>query len=146
MNDWIQMHLSPNGVIDQAGVVPYRYTDERLHVLIISTSSGRNWTIPKGIIDPGETDLSTAANESWEEAGIRGTIYTPAMGQYGFRKWGCRCEVKVFAMRVTHEAPDWPEGYLRRRQWLSPVQAARMVKHAALGDLIASIEPFVESL
>ena len=126
-------------VFPQAGAIPYRIAPNKIQVLLISTSSGKNMTIPKGLIDPGYSATETALNEAYEEAGIKGRLLTTPVGSYGFIKWGGRCMVKVFAMTVTHELDRWPEMDMRRRVWTNFETAARIVKHSDLGALILKI-------
>ena len=126
-------------VFAQAGAIPYRITDDRLDVLLISTSSGKHLTIPKGLIDPGFSATETIANEAYEEAGIEGDLVMPPMGRYRFRKWGGICEVSVYAMAVTRVIDPWPESSIRRRLWVGYRQAARQVKHPDLGSLILTL-------
>jgi phosphohistidine phosphatase len=123
----------------QAGAIPYRMVDDGLEVLLISTSSGKHLTIPKGLIDPGFSATETALNEAYEEAGIEGDLVMPRIGRYRFKKWGGVCEVSVYAMSVTRQMNPWPESSTRRRLWVEYRQAARRVKHAALGDLILTL-------
>ena len=130
-------------LFDQAGAIPYRISNGALKVLLISTSSGKNLTIPKGLIDPGYNATETAVNEAYEEAGIKGRLLTPALGAYDFEKWGGRCRVDVFVMAVTRELEAWPEGSVRRRIWFNCRKAARQVKHADLGDLILRLPAFL---
>ncbi len=131
-------------VYKQAGAIPYREENGAIQVLIISTSSGENWTIPKGLIDPGFSATETVLNESLEEAGIEGLVLTPAIGDYRFSKWGGWCEVEVFAMAVTRELNHWPEDRIRQRIWTDVKQAARQVKHAALGSLIGKLAWYLD--
>jgi phosphohistidine phosphatase len=126
-------------VFAQAGAIPYRIVDDSLEVLLISTSSGKHLTIPKGLIDPGFSDTETALNEAYEEAGIKGRLLTPIIGTYAFDKWGGRCHVEVFAMTVTQVLDVWPEEATRRRVWTDFREAARQVKHADLGTLILEL-------
>ncbi len=123
-------------VFAQAGVIPYRITGDMLEVLLISTSSGKHLTIPKGLIDPGFSATETALNEAYEEAGIKGRLLKPMIGTYGFEKWGGRCEVDVYAMKVTRVLDQWPEDFMRQRIWMDFRHAAGQVKHPDLGALI----------
>ena len=106
---------------------------------LISTSSGKHLTIPKGLIDPGLTVMETVHNEAWEEAGIEGEVLMPPVGIYRFAKWGGICEVQVFAMRVRRLLNAWPEAPMRRRSWMDYRQAADRVKHRDLGSLILKV-------
>lgn len=126
-------------VYAQAGAIPCRILNDELEVLLISTSSGRNVTIPKGLIDPGFSPEETVHNEAMEEAGIRGRLLMPSIGTYSFTKWGGICRVSVFVMMVDEMLDDWPESAMRRRSWMACSQAARLVKHAELGRLILSV-------
>lgn len=128
---------------DQAGAIPYQISDDAIEVLLISTSSGKNLTIPKGLIDPGYSATETAVNEAYEEAGIKGRLMTPPIGVYGFEKWGGRCQVDVFVMAVNRQLAVWPERSVRRRFWYDYRKAARRVKHSDLGDLILKLPAFL---
>jgi phosphohistidine phosphatase len=123
-------------VFAQAGAIPVRMAGGTPEVLLISTSSGKNLTIPKGLVDPGVSVEDTVHTEAMEEAGIRGRLLMPAIGVYGFKKWGGICMVRVFVMMVEEELGNWPEAGMRRRLWMAVDEAARKVKHADLGRLI----------
>ena len=123
----------------QAGGIAFRQAVGDLSVLLISTSSGKHLTIPKGLIDPGFDAVETVHNEAWEEAGIRGDILQPPVGVYRFAKWGGECAVTAFALRVMRSADHFPEAVFRRRQWFDYREAARCVKHADLGQLILKL-------
>lgn len=130
-------------VLAQAGAIPCRLENHRLDILLISTSSGKHLTIPKGLIDPGFTAVETVHNEALEEAGIKGNLLTPAIGSYRFAKWGGVCEVSVFVMMVDQLLEKWPEAAMRHRTWMSPGRAAQGVKHRDLGRLILMVPEIV---
>ncbi len=102
----------------QAAAVPYRETDGRIEILLITTRRKKRWIIPKGLIDDGMTGPEAALMEAWEEAGIRGQITTDSLGHFHYQKWGGICHVSVYAMRVTEELAEWPEMNIRDRRWL----------------------------
>lgn len=130
-------------IFAQAGAIPCRIVDGVLEVLLISTSSGKHWTIPKGLIDPGVSMVETIHNEAMEEAGIRGKLLNPAIGTYSFPKWGGICQVTVFVMMVETLLDDWLEANMRRRIWLPCPEAGRKVKHADLARLILKVPEVV---
>ncbi len=103
----------------QSGVVPYRFNSSgHLELLLITSSSGRAWGIPKGIVEPGLTPQDSAAKEALEEAGITGKVHPDLLGCYRHAKWGAECDVELFAMRVDNliDDADWDEDH-RCRRW-----------------------------
>ncbi len=53
-----------------AGGVAFRKISERVEVALILTNPERRWQLPKGMVDPGETEQQAALREVREEAGI----------------------------------------------------------------------------
>ena len=60
-----------------AGGVIHRKSDGRTDVCLISTGGGKNWQLPKGIIEPGEPAEEAARREVAEETGLSGEIEQP---------------------------------------------------------------------
>ena len=72
--------------------------------MIVSSSNNKHWLIPKGIVEPGMTAEESACKEAFEEAGVKG-IVEDFIGSYAQKKWGAKCTVAVYAMRVTEILP-----------------------------------------
>jgi 8-oxo-dGTP pyrophosphatase MutT (NUDIX family) len=85
--------------------------------------------------------VESACKEAYEEAGIRGRVNPPPLGEYQYRKWGGVCTVQVFALEVLDVLETWPESSVRRRQWMSVEEAAKAVEEPTLKHLILSISP-----
>jgi 8-oxo-dGTP pyrophosphatase MutT (NUDIX family) len=60
--------------LTHAGAVVFRKRDAQILYLVVSSSDGANWVLPKGHIDAGEAPETTALRELAEEAGVLGTI------------------------------------------------------------------------
>ena len=122
----------------QSAALPYRHHNGEVQVLLVTSSSGQKWGIPKGICEPGLTPQDSAATEALEEAGVTGQIGEVCLGRYDHAKWGATCAVTVYAMRVTGMVSDecWDENH-RQRRWLSPERAAARVTHPGLARIIA---------
>lgn len=125
--------------IPQSGVIPYRIQAGGIEVLLITSSRGKRWLIPKGLVEFGMTAANSAAKEAWEEAGIVGTVHTPAIGTYRIRKWRLPCQVEVFLMRVERLAEEYPEAQVRQRQWFSLTAASQRVKEPDLKHMIEQL-------
>jgi 8-oxo-dGTP pyrophosphatase MutT (NUDIX family) len=92
-------------------------------VCLVTSSSGRRWTLPKGTVEFGHTEADTAGREAWEEAGLRGRVESKPILQYSTEKWGQDRLVAVFRMHVTGVEADWPERDFRTRRWFTPEDA-----------------------
>lgn len=105
-------------------------------VCLITSSSGRRWVIPKGMIDPGHTPCQAAEIEAWEEAGVEGQIVPEAVGSFTYHKHDQDFLVAVFRLEVIDIHDDWPERMTRQREWLWPELAAERVHEAGLRELL----------
>jgi 8-oxo-dGTP pyrophosphatase MutT (NUDIX family) len=66
--------------------VPVRpRADGGLEVLLVRTSDGASWTLPKGGREQGETLAEAAAREAVEESGATGRVDGAPLGEYRHR-------------------------------------------------------------
>ena len=127
-------------VSQQYAALPWRQAPN-LEILLITSRETRRWVIPKGWPMPGLSAAESAAQEAYEEAGVRGEMSSQAIGHYGYSKRLRRgakkgFRVDVFAMEVTEVLDLWPEAHERARQWLSPQKALALVEEPELAALI----------
>lgn len=118
--------------ISQAAALPIRNG----RVCLVTSSNGKRWVIPKGLIEPGQTAGETALQEAWEEAGLVGTLDPDPLGSFLYEKWCGTCHVLVYLLRVSEVAQHWPEADLRQRAWLSPAAALERIDDSGLADII----------
>ena len=110
-----------------------------LEVLVISTRGSGRWTVPKGWPMHGRSDAQAAAQEAYEEAGVRGTIVTEPIGTFEYAKRRSEREtlsVTVYRLDVTHQARRWRERGQRKLRWLPASAAADCVAWNGLADII----------
>jgi 8-oxo-dGTP pyrophosphatase MutT (NUDIX family) len=119
----------------QAAVIPV--SDGR--IWMVTSSSGKRWVIPKGMIDPGHTAGEAALIEAWEEAGLVGRLVNEPVGTYLYEKYGRTYHVTVFLLQVTDSAIDWPERNSRRREWLQPDSAIERIEEPGLREIVEGI-------
>jgi len=112
---------------------------------MVTSTNGRRWIIPKGMIDPGHTAGEAALQEAWEEAGLVGTLHAEPVGSYAYEKWGGTYLDTVFVMNVTDALDEYPERNARDREWLSPVEAIERIQEPGLRDIIAHVFGFEDA-
>jgi len=137
----IEMRVRPAYYYSQSSIIPYRFEDNKLQIMLVSSSSDKHWVVPKGIIDPGLTALQSAEKESLEEAGITSGSNKISLGFYHCEKWEAQCHVEVFAMQVDHVLSElqWQESH-RRRRWVSIDEAIEQINQQALIPLIKKLK------
>ena len=130
-------------MILQYGVVAWKSGEDGAPRLLLITSrdTGR-WVVPRGNPMEGLPPHLAAAQEAWEEAGVKGPVSEAPAGTYGYRKRrrlgrGVRARVTLFPLKVEEEAADWPEAGERERRWFAPQEAAASVDEPELKALLA---------
>jgi 8-oxo-dGTP pyrophosphatase MutT (NUDIX family) len=129
-------------LIRQHGVIPYRTGDGGgVEILLITSRETRRWVVPRGNPIAGLADHESAAQEAYEEAGIRGDVETRPAGTYRYDKRRAsgaieEALVQLFPLRVTEEYDDWPERGQRERRWFARAEAAAAVDEEELAALI----------
>jgi 8-oxo-dGTP pyrophosphatase MutT (NUDIX family) len=123
---------------DKAAVIAYRIRKARLEVALVTTSSGKRWSVPKGSIDEGEDPRDAAIREAEEEAGLRGVVARKPLGRYRHVSDRGPCRVDVYVMRVTKVLEHWLEDDIRRRRWMKTQAAAACLRE--------ELQPFLHVL
>ena len=81
----------------------FRELGSQVLFLVVSSSDGLNWVLPKGHIDPGETPDTTALRELQEEAGVAGEIVA-ALSVQQFKKRDKDATVQYFLVQEVGSA------------------------------------------
>ncbi len=129
----------------QVGALPYRRREDgSLEVLLVTTRGTGRWMVPKGWPMPGKSHAEAAAQEAFEEAGVRGPANPVELGRFQHEKTrfpapSLNCTVAVFPMPVERVLTRWPERGQRSRRWFSIDDAARAVQSPELGAIISRI-------
>jgi len=112
--------------LTHAGAVVFRQRDSQVFYLVVSSSDGINWVLPKGHIDPGETPEIAALRELAEEAGVVGEIVAP-LSLKQFRKGVKELRVQYFLVRETGATESIENRTIR---WEAEVEAPRLLTFA----------------
>ena len=129
----------------QYGALPYRFTKSGApEILLVTTRQTKRWIIPKGWPIKGLKPAKSAAREAYEEAGVRGSVKTKAIGIFSYEKRldedgiTIPCDVRVFPLLVKRKSKTWLESEQRIAQWLEPAVALSLVEEESLRSLISS--------
>lgn len=125
----------------QYAALPWREGKDGLEILLITSRETRRWVIPKGWPMITLAAHDAAAQEAWEEAGVRGEVQAIPIGAFRYHKRmksgpPQRCRVDVYPLAVTAEEKAWPEKRQRQRRWVPAPEAARMVEEPGLRLII----------
>ncbi|CUH62995.1 MAG: NUDIX hydrolase [Pseudomonadota bacterium] len=129
----------------QVAALPVRGKGKDKEVLLITSRGTGRWIIPKGWPMTGKTDAEAAAQEAWEEAGIKARKVSPApIGSYRYAKSGAGgivtpMQAMVYLLKVDTLAKKYPEVSERKRKWFSPEEAAQRVDEMGLKDLLLKL-------
>jgi 8-oxo-dGTP pyrophosphatase MutT (NUDIX family) len=86
--------------LTHAGAVAFRERDSEVLYLVVSSSDGINWVLPKGHIEIGESPDMAALRELEEEAGTIGDIVEP-LSVRQFKKRDRDASAQYFLIRET---------------------------------------------
>lgn len=132
-------------MIQQYGVIPFRKgSNGRVEILLITSRETRRWVVPRGNPIDGLSGPESAAQEAFEEAGIRGEVEALPIGSYAYDKKRASGEmeqavVELFPLRVRETLNEWPERTQRARSWFPCEEAAAVVAEAELAELIRGL-------
>jgi predicted NUDIX family NTP pyrophosphohydrolase len=88
-------------MLESAGVLLFRRMPSGIEVLIVHPSGNYNrrapWSIPKGLIDPGESAEAAARRETFEETGLEAGALV-SLGEVRYTK--SRKRIRAFAAEV----------------------------------------------
>jgi len=130
----------------QFAALVYRVKDGKTQVLLITSRGTGRWIIPKGWPMLGLRPSEAAAQEAWEEAGVKGSVTDQCLGLYSYYKTDEKnrslpCLVNVYPVNARKLANRYPEAGQRRRKWFSLKKASKLVQEPELAKLIKSFDP-----
>jgi 8-oxo-dGTP diphosphatase len=122
-----------------AGCVAYRRDGDALLILLILDKYGR-WTLPKGHLEPGESEEQAAAREVIEETAVTGAL-GPLVARIAYMviKNGRPRpkQVSFFLLQAAagHAAPQADE--VAAAEWFAPDEALARIGYAQVREVLA---------
>jgi 8-oxo-dGTP diphosphatase len=95
------VELNREGLVRAAGGVVWRALDGRVEVLVVHRPKYDDWSLPKGKVEPGETDEACAVREVLEETGLECTLDEELLGSEYVDRKGRPKAVRYWAMTPT---------------------------------------------
>jgi len=127
---------APSRSDGQIGCVPFLFKGKELHIVLVRSSSGLKWIVPKGQSENGMTHAEVALMEAAEEGGVIGTIepslHSPCVLIDGR-------EIRLYALRVATLLKRWPEDNLRKRTTLPWKDAVANIDDKALAACVEDL-------
>ncbi|RCH97135.1 hypothetical protein CU097_010711 [Rhizopus azygosporus] len=136
--------VDENGIRQVAGCLPIDPINKRF-LLVTSASNPGSWVIPKGGWEKDETQKQAAMRETWEEAGVKGTI-TRHVGVFAEKsRHGVKAHHWIYEMEIKEVTKKFPEQKKRERRWFTYDEAMLVVKAHYIKDAISlsSLSPLV---
>ncbi|XP_030625242.1 bis(5'-nucleosyl)-tetraphosphatase [asymmetrical] [Chanos chanos] len=127
-----------------------RSPPDNIEYLLLQTSYGEHhWTPPKGHVDPGEDDLTTALRETREEAGLGAEHLRVVDGflqelRYQVRGkdkevlyWLAELRDPNVAVTLSEEHQDY--------RWVKLEEACRLAKYKDMQDTLQAAQNYLET-
>lgn len=119
------------------GVVWTRWGDGQLRILLIHRPRYDDWSLPKGKVDPGESDTDCAIREVWEETGMRCTLGEELPGTSYRDRHGRAKTVRYFAMQPVGGSFT-PHDEVDEISWLAVDEAGRLLSYEHDAAVVAA--------
>ncbi|MDR3440151.1 NUDIX hydrolase [Telmatospirillum sp.] len=128
-------------IYQQYAALPFRIEQGLLQILLVTSRETRRWVVPKGWPEKHLKPYQVAETEAYEEAGLKGDVSRTPIAAFEYvklldPKHKVNCLVEVFPLRVGNLLDTWPEQSQRRRQWMTPAEAATAVQEKGLKRLL----------
>ncbi len=109
----------------EIGAFPFLLKKGKLQVMIITNTSGKSWILPKGHPENSLNKPQVAELETYEEAGIKGTIVDTKLREEFKREEGG--VIIIYPLRIKKILDTWPEQEKRERRLVYIKEALSLV-------------------
>lgn len=122
------------------GVIPYRKVGSEKEYLIIYEQFSQCWSLPKGHMEAGETEVQTALRELAEETGLTAALDTGARAVIEYPISPIARKQVVFFPGEVSGTPRTREGEIERFKWVKGSE----LKDYLFPDTVAALAPLLK--
>jgi 8-oxo-dGTP diphosphatase len=113
--------------------------ESSLELLVVHRPRYDDWSLPKGKLEPGESDEEAARREVEEETGYQCTLGDELTTVRYIDRKGRDKQVRFWKMTVRKEG-DWsPNEEVDERLWISPAVAATLLTYETDRELLRDL-------
>ena len=127
------------------GAVLRAAADRRGEVLLVHRPGHRDWTLPKGKIERGESDEEGALREVAEETGFE-CLLGPELGETRYRERRGREKSVRYWLMTVRDGTFQPNPEVDEVRWVPLSSAARELSYPGDRAILDAIEPTLRSL
>jgi 8-oxo-dGTP diphosphatase len=125
--------------VEAAGGVIVRDSERGPEVCVVHRPHRRDWSLPKGKLDPGETFEEAALREVVEETGITCTLGEELPETRYEDQKGRPKVVRYWRMEVVEDPGFMPNDEVDELRWVTPEEGRDLLSYRHDQDLIASL-------
>lgn len=123
------------------GVLPYRAVNGIREYLIVFEEFSQCWSLPKGHMEAGETEIETAQRELFEETGLTGNLDTAATAVIEYPISPIARKQVVFFLGEVNGTPKVRPGEIERYKWVK----AEELKNYLFPDTVAALQKLLNT-
>jgi 8-oxo-dGTP diphosphatase len=128
----------PVKIVAAAGGLVWRQASDRRELIVIHRRRHRDWTLPKGKVQPGESWVQCAIREVKEETGFDVEIESPA-GWVCYDTGEITKVVRFWNMRPVGESQFQSSEEVMSVHWLTPQEALEQLDHEGERVLVKQV-------
>ena len=134
------MSSGPEPVLAAGGVVWRHNGDGGLEVVLVHRPRYDDWSLPKGKLDPGETDEEAALREVEEETSVVATLGPELPTTTYLDRSGKHKRVRYWAMTVRAGGPA-AANEVDQAEWVPIDEAAHRISYRRDVDVLLALPP-----